>query len=447
MSEPMTGTFRVGLVQMCTGRDVEKNLADAGALIREAVRQGAQYVQTPEITTLMETDRARLFGAVRPEEGNAAVAHFSALARDLGIWLHLGSMGVLVGNGRIANRSLLFSPAGLVEARFDKIHMFDVQLPGGEVYRESKNYQPGDAAVLAELPWGTLGLTVCYDLRFPHLYQGARQGGGGLPGDPILVYPADGRRPLARADARPCHRERLLRVRGGPGGQARGRPRNLWPQPDRFALGGDPGRGGRGQPWRHRHRRQGKPGAGGARARAVTAARPAISDHPCLGDAGEGSLMILYRLRCKRGHEFEAWFAGSAAFDKQEKRGQLSCPNCGTSSVSKALMAPSVAKRSKRKAAAKKEDDKPAVAEAPKPETQRVAAHHELASAMRKLRAEIESKSEYVGPRFSEEARKIHYEEAPARGIHGEATADEAKALKEEGIEFYPLPILPEDQN
>ena len=114
MSQPTTGTFRVGLVQMCTGRDVEKNLADAGALIREAVRQGAQYVQTPEITTLMETDRARLFGAVRPEEGNAAVAHFSALARDLGIWLHLGSMGVLVGNGRIANRSLLFSPAGLV---------------------------------------------------------------------------------------------------------------------------------------------------------------------------------------------------------------------------------------------------------------------------------------------------------------------------------------------
>jgi hypothetical protein len=156
--------------------------------------------------------------------------------------------------------------------------------------------------------------------------------------------------------------------------------------------------------------------------------------------------MILYRLRCKRGHEFEAWFAGSAAFDKQEKRGQLSCPNCGTRSVSKALMAPSVAKRSKRKAA-KKEDDKLAAAEVPKPETQRVAAHHELASAMRKLRAEIESKSEYVGPRFSEEARKIHYEEAPARGIHGEATADEAKALKEEGIEFYPLPILPEDQN
>ena len=160
--------------------------------------------------------------------------------------------------------------------------------------------------------------------------------------------------------------------------------------------------------------------------------------------------MIRYRLKCKKGHEFEAWFASGTAFDTQEKRGLLSCPNCGTSKVSKALMTPSIAKRSKKRSAP--------VAEAPpqtpepttepaKPEIQRVAAHRELAAAMRKLRAEVEAKSEYVGPRFSEEARKIHYEEAPARGIHGEATADEAKALKEEGIEFYPLPILPEDQN
>jgi hypothetical protein len=160
--------------------------------------------------------------------------------------------------------------------------------------------------------------------------------------------------------------------------------------------------------------------------------------------------MILYRLKCKKGHEFEAWFASGAAFDKQEKRGLLSCPNCGTSRVGKALMAPNVVKRGKTKAPARREEP---VAEAPtppvpaKPEMQRVAAHSELAAAMRKLRAEVEAKSEYVGPRFSEEARKIHYEEVPARGIHGEATADEAKALREEGIEFYPLPVLPEDQN
>jgi hypothetical protein len=153
--------------------------------------------------------------------------------------------------------------------------------------------------------------------------------------------------------------------------------------------------------------------------------------------------MILYKLKCKKGHEFEAWFASSHAFDRQEKRRQLSCPTCGTSSVSKALMAPNVAPRNRRKAA----PGRAAPAQAPKSETQRVAAHSELVSAMRKLRAEIEAKSEYVGQRFPEEARKIHYEEAPARGIHGEATAEEAKALREEGIEFYPLPILPEDQN
>ena len=157
--------------------------------------------------------------------------------------------------------------------------------------------------------------------------------------------------------------------------------------------------------------------------------------------------MILYRLKCKKGHEFEAWFASSTAFDKQQKRGQLSCPSCGTPKVSKALMAPSVAKRARTKAAARGAEEKGAEAPTAKPQTQRVAAHSELASAMRKLRAEIEGKSEYVGPRFSEEARKIHYEEAPARGIHGEATREEAQALIEEGIEFFPLPILPEDQN
>jgi predicted amidohydrolase len=170
-------SFRAGLVQMCSGRDVERNLEDAGALIREAAGKGAQYVQTPEITTLVEMERARLLAAVRPEEGNPAVARFAALARELGIWLHIGSMAVLLGNGKIANRSLLLSPGGAIAARFDKLHMFDVELPGGESYRESRSYQAGNAGVLAELPWGTLGLTVCYDLRFPHLYRALAKAG------------------------------------------------------------------------------------------------------------------------------------------------------------------------------------------------------------------------------------------------------------------------------
>ncbi|HEX5998639.1 MAG TPA: carbon-nitrogen hydrolase family protein [Hyphomicrobiaceae bacterium] len=176
MSEEREG-FRAGLVQLCTGRDVARNVAEASALIREAAGRGAQYVQTPEITTLMETERARLFAAVGPEEANPAIASFSALARELGIWLHIGSMPVLHGNGKIANRSLLFAPDGALQSRFDKLHMFDVELPGGETYRESKNYQAGNAGVLTELPWGTLGLTVCYDLRFPHLYRALAKAG------------------------------------------------------------------------------------------------------------------------------------------------------------------------------------------------------------------------------------------------------------------------------
>jgi predicted amidohydrolase len=196
-------TFRVGLVQMCSGRDVEKNVSDACALIREAARQGAQYVQTPEVTTLIETERSRLFAAVRPEEGNPAVARFSALARELGIWLHIGSMSILIGNGKIANRSFLFAPDGCIEARFDKIHMFDVELPGGESYRESKNYQAGSTTVLAELPWGTLGLTVCYDLRFPHLYRALAQAGADF-----LAIPSAFTRKTGEA-----HWEVLLRAR------------------------------------------------------------------------------------------------------------------------------------------------------------------------------------------------------------------------------------------
>jgi hypothetical protein len=151
--------------------------------------------------------------------------------------------------------------------------------------------------------------------------------------------------------------------------------------------------------------------------------------------------MIRYRLKCEKRHEFEGWFASSTAFDKQARRGQVTCPRCGTHKVEKALMTPGIAKGAKRKRSQKNP------APAAQQDVHRLAAHGELAAAMRKLRAEVEAKSEYVGERFSEEARKIHYEETPARGIYGEATRDEARALSEEGIEFFPLPILPEDQN
>jgi deaminated glutathione amidase len=195
--------FRVGLVQLCSGRSVERNLADATHLIRNAAKAGAQYVQTPEITTLMEPDRDRLFVATRPEEGNPALAHFRSIARELHIWLHIGSMGVSVAPDKLANRSILIAPTGAIVARFDKLHMFDVQLPNGEKYRESTNYAPGTEAVLADLPWGRLGLTVCYDLRFPGLYRALAQAGAD-----ILAIPSAFTQPTGEA-----HWHVLLRAR------------------------------------------------------------------------------------------------------------------------------------------------------------------------------------------------------------------------------------------
>lgn len=170
-------TFRAGLVQMCSGRDVARNARDATALIREAASGGARYVQTPEATNLMELDRERLFAAAEPEAANAGLQQFADLARELRIWLHLGSLVVKASETRLANRAFLISPAGEVTARYDKIHMFDVDLPNGEVYRESTNYEPGARAVVAGLPWGGLGFSICYDLRFPHLYRALAKAG------------------------------------------------------------------------------------------------------------------------------------------------------------------------------------------------------------------------------------------------------------------------------
>jgi predicted amidohydrolase len=196
-------SFRVGLVQMCSGRDVGENVARATAHIREAARGGADYVQTPEMTTLMELDRSRLLAAVGPEQGHPALAHFEALARELSLWLHIGSMPVLLAGGKLANRSFLISPEGRVKARYDKIHMFDVDLGGGESYRESANYQPGRQAVVAGLPWGPLGLSICYDLRFPHLYRALARAGARF-----LAIPAAFTRPTGLA-----HWHTLLRAR------------------------------------------------------------------------------------------------------------------------------------------------------------------------------------------------------------------------------------------
>lgn len=169
--------FRAALVQMRSGREVGPNLDAAVSAIRQAAEGGAEFVQTPENTSLMELSSKRLFANAEPEEGNPAVEGFAALAAELGIWLHTGSIAIRVSDTKVANRAFLFGPDGKIVARYNKIHMFDVDLPGGESYRESKNYKPGEEAVLANLPWGRIGITTCYDLRFPALYRALAKAG------------------------------------------------------------------------------------------------------------------------------------------------------------------------------------------------------------------------------------------------------------------------------
>lgn len=163
--------FRAACVQLRSSTDVAENIETVDRLVRDAVRAGADYVQTPEMTNIVQRDRAALGASIAAERSDPAVAHFAALAGELGIVLHIGSLALQAGDGRIANRALLFGRGGHVLARYDKIHLFDVDLANGESWRESAVYQPGDRAVVAELPWLRLGLSICYDIRFPHLYR------------------------------------------------------------------------------------------------------------------------------------------------------------------------------------------------------------------------------------------------------------------------------------
>ena len=156
--------------------------------------------------------------------------------------------------------------------------------------------------------------------------------------------------------------------------------------------------------------------------------------------------MIKYRLQCKKEHEFESWFSDSAGYDKQVKRGLVTCPHCGSSKVSKALMAPSVSTRSRNRDADRAREREAALPQQlSESDTKRLVVQKEMIELMRKVRRHVEANAEYVGPRFAEEARKIHHEETEARGIYGETSLEEAKELAEEGIDILPLPRLPED--
>jgi deaminated glutathione amidase len=171
MSPSPDKRFRAGLVQLRSGRSMAANLEQAEALIRRAGQGGAVYVQTPENTAIMELKPELVLEAAQFEEESVPLARFRALAAELGIFLHIGSLAIKLDQTRVANRSYLIDPQGAIAARYDKLHMFDVDLAGGESYRESQHSRPGAKAVLADLPFGRLGLSICYDLRFPQLYR------------------------------------------------------------------------------------------------------------------------------------------------------------------------------------------------------------------------------------------------------------------------------------
>ncbi len=163
--------IRVACVQLRSTDDVNENIATTSALIRAAHKDGAQFIATPENTTLMAPDGGAKLEKSFAEKDDPAIPAFARLAEELGVWLLIGSLAIKVSETKTANRSFLFDPKGRIDARYDKVHLFDVNLPSGETYRESNTVAPGGEAVVANLPFARIGLSVCYDLRFPQLYR------------------------------------------------------------------------------------------------------------------------------------------------------------------------------------------------------------------------------------------------------------------------------------
>ena len=173
----MTKPFVVACIQTNAGPALAPNLDAASALVLEAREKGADFILLPENVAMMEAGRKGMLAHAKPEESHPALAHFCALAKETNAWLLAGSLAVQLDDGGLANRSFLLDGAGQIVARYDKIHMFDVDLENDESYKESDIYRSGDQAVLAKTPWGDVGLTICYDLRFPGLYRALAKAG------------------------------------------------------------------------------------------------------------------------------------------------------------------------------------------------------------------------------------------------------------------------------
>jgi len=195
--------MKIAAIQMRSGVDIGANLSAAEQLIRQAAAEGASFIATPEMTHLLQRSPKHLFASIKNETDDLGVKHFSALANELNIDLLIGSLAIRTGETRAANRSFLFNPKGQIKARYDKIHLFDVTVSAEETWKESNVYDGGNQAVMAELDGARLGLSICYDLRFPTLYRHYGQAGAD-----IITVPAAFTKPTGEA-----HWESLLRAR------------------------------------------------------------------------------------------------------------------------------------------------------------------------------------------------------------------------------------------
>ncbi|MGO4355889.1 carbon-nitrogen hydrolase family protein [Rhizobium sp. RAF36] len=195
--------FKAAAVQMCSGVDPARNAVSMARLVREAAGQGATYIQTPEMTGMLQRDRAAAKAVLRGEADDIIVNTASELAAELGIYMHVGSTAIALDDGKMANRGFLFGPDGKVMNRYDKIHMFDVDLDNGESWRESAAYRPGSEARVVSLPFAEMGFTICYDVRFPALFRAQA-----VAGAEVMTVPAAFTKQTGEA-----HWEILLRAR------------------------------------------------------------------------------------------------------------------------------------------------------------------------------------------------------------------------------------------
>lgn len=169
--------FKAACVQVNAGNDMDANIVVFRDQVLRAREAGADFITTPEVVAMIENGREATRAKARPEDSHPALAAFRDLARETEAWLLAGSLTIRQDDGPLFNRSFLLAPDGEIVARYDKIHMFDVELPNGQVLQESAAYRPGGEAVIAEMPWGLLGMTICYDMRFPEYYRNLARAG------------------------------------------------------------------------------------------------------------------------------------------------------------------------------------------------------------------------------------------------------------------------------